>query len=725
MKTYPSPKAPSGSLLAFFAAAQICSIAACSTPPAGQTRSAVSANARNAPGTVLDSATILPTESPLRELPYTPALDPASIDRSIDPCVDLYAFSCGGWQKNNPIPADESKWSVYSKLGNEVQRHLWGLLLQASDASASRSPQSAQLGDYFAACMDEAGIEAKGAKPLAPAFASLETISDRAGLTAWLAKGALEGGGSLLFSVGSVQDADDSTRYIAVIDTRGLGLPDRDDYLAADAKSTALRERYRAYAEKMLMLVGEDSAKAREGAALVLRLETELAKATLSRVERRDPHKTFHGMSLGTLQGLAPAVDWKRYFEAASVTQTKRIDVSQPKLVARLSELFSAEPPEVWKHWLRFKLVDKAAHLLSSPFVDAKFEFRTKYLRGTPSNSPRWKRCVAYEGDDLSEAVGQLFVERNFSPDLKRRAEIVVGAIQKAMDKELDGLAWMSPATKKEARAKLGAMVDKIGYPEKFRDYSKVDTRRDDFYGNVARAWRFEQERELARIGKPIDRTEWEEPPQEVDAYYDPQKNDMNFPAAVLLPPLFDGRMDDAPNYGDTGACIGHELVHGFDDQGRKFDAKGNLRDWWTHADSAEFDKRAACISAQYSQYVAVDDVHVNGKLTLGEDLADLGGLILAYKAWTTAQSAERGRSDQPTRDGLTPAQRFFVGYAQWDCANIRPEAARLHARTDEHSPPRFRINGVVTNMPEFAQAFSCRAGQPMVKPTADVCSVW
>lgn len=666
-----------------------------------------------------------PAETPLRELPYTPSLDITAMDRNVDPCVDLYAFSCGSWQKNNPIPPDQSKWSVYGKLGNEVQRHLWGLLLQESEASTHHSPAHAQLGDYYAACMDEHTIEMKGQTPIAPTLAALDAATDLASVTKWLARGAIEGGGSLLFSVSSEQDADDSTQYIAVLRARGLGLPDRDDYLATTAKAVELRERYRAHAEKVFALLGEDAEKARAGANLVLRLETELAKATLDRVERRDPHKTFHPMSLAKLRELAPSIDWKTYFEAEGVTQTKRIDVSQPKFFERASALLREEPLDVWKTWLRLRLVDQVAHILSSPFVDEKFAFYTQYLRGTKSNSPRWKRCVAYTDDDLSEALGQLFVERNVSPDLKTRAETVVVAIQNAMEKEIDGLAWMSPATKREARAKLKAMVNKIGYPAKFRDYSAVKIRRDDLYGNVARAWRFEHARQLARIGKPIDRTEWDESPQTVDAYYDPQKNDMNFPAAVLLPPLFDGHMDDAPNYGDTGACMGHELIHGFDDQGRKFDAKGNLRDWWAKADAAEFDKRASCISNQYSTYVAVDDIHVNGKLTLGEDLADLGGLILAYKAWSAAHASELAANEQPKRDGLTPQQRFFVGYAQWDCANVRPEAARLHARTDEHSPPRFRINGVVTNMPEYARAFSCRVGQPMVKPDAEVCNVW
>ncbi len=666
-------------------------------------------------------------ETPLRELPYSPSLDVSSLDRSVDPCVDLYAFACGGWQKNNPIPPDQSSWSVYRKLTNEVRRHLWGLLKEESELETHRSAVHQQLGDYFAACMDEAAIDAKGASPLAPALAALDAVTDVKALSKWFAEGAFDGGASKIFWVGSEQDSEDASKYIPTLRTRGLGLPDRDDYLATSAKAVELRERYHAYIEKLHELLGDDKAKATKGADLVLRIETELAKVTLDRVERRDPHKMFHPMSLAKLQALAPAIEWKAVFDAVGIKQTSRIDVTQPKFFERASAMLREEPLDVWKTWLRIKLVAQSAHLLSKPFVDEEFAFNGKYLRGAQSLRPRWKRCVEYTSDDLSEALAQLFVERNFAPDLKARAEKVLSGLQKAMEQEIDGLTWMSPPTKAQARAKLKAMINKIGYPAKYRDYSSIKVQRGDFHGNAARAWRFERARQIARIGKPIDRSEWEVPPQEVDATYNPRKNDMNFPAAILLPPLFDAKMDDAPNYGNTGGCMGHELIHGFDDQGRKFDAQGNLRDWWTKPDAIEIEKRAKCVSDQYSAYVVIDDIHLNGKLTLGEDLADLGGLVLAYKAWTAAYAAEKkssGASD-PKRDGFTPEQRFFLGYAQWDCANIRPETLRLRARTDEHSPPRFRINGVVTNMPEFARAFSCQPGQPMVKPASDVCVVW
>ncbi|HET6980929.1 MAG TPA: M13 family metallopeptidase [Myxococcaceae bacterium] len=661
-------------------------------------------------------------DSPLPTLPYTPGLDPSFMDKSVDPCVDFYAYSCAGWQKLNPIPADQSTWSVYGKLQDEIQRHLWGLLQTAADPSTARSPVQAQIGDYFAACMDEARIETLGSKPLEPALAALAKVKDHRGLATWLGEQhKATTTEELLFGFGSEQDALDATRFIAAAYAGGLGLPDRADYLDQDPKSKELREKYREHVVRTLQLLGDDAATAAKTRDLVMDIETALAKATLTRVERRDPYKVFHRMEVKELEKLSPSLDWKTYLQAVGVPDTKVLNASQPAFLTAMSAELKRRSLADWKRYLRWHLVNSQARYLSRAFVDEDFAFNQKTLQGTEALAPRWKRCVRWVDRDLGEAVGQVFVQKDFSPELKQKTLEMVQQIEREMEADIRTLDWMSPETKKRALEKSAAMANKIGYPDRWRDYASIKLARDDFQGNVARSARFETARQLGKIGKPVDRGEWEMTPQTVNAYYNPTMNDMNFPAAVLLPPLYDPKMDAAPGYGNTGGTIGHELTHGFDDQGRQFDAKGNLKDWWTKEDAAEFSRRASCVSDQYSSYIAVDDVHVNGKLTLGEDVADLGGLILAYRAWRGATANQRL---MPV-DGLTPDQRFFVGNAQWACANVRPEAARLRARTNPHSPPQYRVNGLVVNMPEFSKAFSCKPGAPMTKPPEKVCKVW
>jgi endothelin-converting enzyme/putative endopeptidase len=661
-------------------------------------------------------------DTPLPTLPYTPGLEPRFMDRSVDPCVDFYAYSCGGWEKLNPIPPDQSTWSVYGKLQNEIQRHLWGLLQTAADPSTARSPVQAQVGDYFAACMDEPRIEGLGAKPLEPALSALAKVKDGRGLATWLAGQHLAAtSAQLLFGFGSQQDASDATQFIAAFWAGGLGLPDRDDYLDQDPRSQQIREKYREHVVRILQLLGDDAATAKKTMALVVDIETALAKASLTRVDRRDPYKVFHKMKVSELQQLAPAFDWKTYLGGMGVPGTQLLNVSQPAFAKAVSAELKKRPLADWKQYLRWHLANTQAQYLSRAFVEEDFAFNDKVLRGTQELAPRWKRCVRWVDRDLGEALGQVFVQKNFSPELKEKTLAMVLGIERQMEEDLRTLDWMSPATRQRGIEKLKTMANKIGYPDRWRDYSSIRLARDDFQGNVARSVRFESARQLAKIGKPVDRGEWEMTPQTVNAYYNPTMNDMNFPAAVLLPPLYDPKMDAAPGYGNTGGTIGHELTHGFDDEGRKFDAKGNLSDWWTKEDAAEFERRASCVSDQYSTYIAVDDIHVNGKLTLGEDVADLGGLILAYRAWRASTANQR----LMPIDGLTPDQRFFVGNAQWACTNIRPEAMRLRARTDPHSPPRYRVNGLVVNMAEFAQAFSCKPGQPMTKPPEKICKVW
>ena len=661
-------------------------------------------------------------DTPLPTLPYTPGLEPRFIDRSVDPCVDFYAYACGSWQTLNPIPPDQASWSVYGKLQDEIQRHLWGLLQTAADPSSARSPVQAQIGDYFAACMDESRIEALGSKPLERPLAALAKVKDRRGLAAWLSEQHLAGTSSaLLFGFGSQQDATDATQFIAAALAGGLGLPDRDDYLDQDPKSKEVREKYREHVVRMLQLLGDDATIASATAALAMDIETALARASLTRVEQRDPYKVFHRMRLAELEKLAPAFDWKTYLGGMGVPGTQVLNVSQPRFIQAMSTELRKRPLADWKRYLRWHLANTQARYLSRAFVEEDFAFNQRVLRGTEQLAPRWKRCVRWVDRDLGEALGQVFVEKNFSPELKQKTLEMVQRIEREMEADIKTLDWMSPATRQRALEKSAAMANKIGYPDRWRDYSSIKLSRDDFLGNVARSVRFETARELGRIGKPVDRGEWDITPQTVNAYYNPTMNDMNFPAAVLLPPLYDPKVDAAPGYGNTGGTIGHELTHGFDDEGRQYDARGNLRDWWTPEDAAEFLRRASCVSDQYSGYIAVDDVHVNGKLTLGEDVADLGGLILAYRAWRAATGNQR----LMPIDGLTPDQRFFVGYAQWDCANVRPQTMRLLARTNPHSPPKYRVNGLMVNMPEFGQAFACKPGAPMTKPPEKVCKVW
>jgi putative endopeptidase len=659
-------------------------------------------------------------ERPLAELPYTPSLDIPSMDRAADPCADFYQYSCGGWRKNNPIPPDQAAWSVYGKLYGDNQRFLWGLLEEAAAPDPNRSALQQKIGDYFSACMDEAAVERLGMAPLSPVLDEIAALRSADDIAAFLGRHHLDTEGDhVLFGFGSDQDFGDSTQVIAFARAGGLGLPDRDYYLKGDAKSKETRKKYAAHVRKMLELLGEKRRAAAKDAKTVMRMETALAKASLTRVERRDPYKLYHKLTRGELKALTPRFDWDRYFELEGVPDTASLNVTEPEFFKAVDSQLKTEPLAAWKTYLRWHAVHEKAATLSSAFVEENFDFYRRTLRGVAEDRPRWKKCVGWVDRDLGEALGRVFVEKTFGEDAKARTVKMTEEIEQAMAQEIDRLDWMSPATQKQALEKLHAIVNKVGYPDRWRDYGRLAIARGDFFGDAERGVVFESKRQLAKIGKPLDRGEWHMTPPTVNAYYDEQMNDINFPAGVLQPPLFDARMDDAPNYGNTGSTIGHELTHGFDDEGRKFDAKGNLRDWWTQGDAAEFEKRAGCISDQYSQYVIVDDIKINGKLTLGEDTADLGGTVLAYIAWKMHTA---GMDLRPV-DGFSPDQRFFIGLAQWACENQHPENQRVNAVTDPHSPGKYRINGVVSDMPEFAKAFGCKAGQPMVREK--MCKVW
>ena len=676
--------------------------------------------------------------SPAIKQSNNPTLNVADMDRSVDPCTDFYTYSCGGWMKNNPIPPDQSSWSVYSKM-TEHNREILREILEAAakphyapapgDTRAhnwpdTRSPNEQKIGDYYASCMDEQAIEKAGTAPLKPELDAIAGMKSKADLPEFLARFHQQDlgiyfGQSALFSFGSDQDAKDSTQYIAETDQGGLGLPDRDYYLKTDAKSQEIRSGYIAHVQKMFELLGDAPAVAAANAQTVMRIETALAKGSMDLVSRRNPNNVYHKMTREQLAALSPEFSWDRYFAAIGLADVKSLNVAAPDFVKAMNAELKAEPLSAWQTYLRWHVVHAEVRWLPAAFVDEDFNFYGRKLTGARELQPRWKRCVRYTDFALGEALGQVYVAKYFHQDTKDRALKMVHQIEDAMQRDIQQLPWMSEATKQQALIKLHAVVNKIGYPDKWRDYSAFKVIRGDALGNGIRGNEFEFRRQLNKIGKPLDRGEWYLSPPTVNAYYNPQMNDINFPAGVLQPPLFDPASDDAPNYGDTGATIGHELTHGFDDQGRLFDAQGNLRDWWTPQDSKEFEQRAACISGQYSQYTVVDDVKINGKLTLGEDVADLGGLILAYMAW---QDETSGQKLAPI-DGFTPEQRFFIGYAQSWCSNQRPEAMRMRAMVDPHSPPKYRTNGVVSNMPEFQKAFGCKADSPMVR--AKPCRVW
>jgi putative endopeptidase len=657
------------------------------------------------------------------ELPYSPSLDLRSIQESIDPCVNFYQYSCGRWQQNNPIPPDQTAWSVYAKLYEDNLRFLRGILEEAAAGADKSDAVTQKIGDFYAACIDEAAIEMRSAAPIQPQLDSIARLNSVGDLAPLIARLQLDVGGyrSILFSAGASQDLDNSEQEIAQVDQGGLGLPDRDYYTKEDPKSKETRARYLLHVQKVFELLGDNAETARKNADTLMRIETALAQASLTRVERRDPYKLKDKMDLAALGKLAPNFNWQVYYHEAQYPHFEILNVASPSFFKQLNTELASESLDRWKTYLRFHVADSASPYLSSTFVQENFDFYRKYLRGAKEMQPRWKRCVQYTDRNLGEALGQAYVRRVFSPELKQATLQMVVNIENAMEQRIRQLDWMSPETKQQALVKLHGIRNKIGYPDKWRDYSSVKIVSNDFLGNVQRSTEFEHHRDISKIGKPVDHGEWEITPPTVDAYYDPQMNDINFPAGVLQPPLYDAKLDDAPNYGDTGGTIGHELTHGFDDEGSQFDAQGNLKNWWTKEDRERFDARTKCVRDQYSSYVMVDDIHINGALTLGEDVADLGGEILAYLAW---KSATKDKNLQPI-DGLTPEQRFFIGFAQWDCANDRPEELRLRAQTDPHSPAQYRINGVLVNMPQFAEAFSCKQGQPMVKPTEKVCRVW
>lgn len=647
-----------------------------------------------------------------------PRFDINNMDRSVDPCVNFYKFACGGWMAKNPIPGDQARWGQFNALIENNMAVLHDILEKDSKPDSKRNAIQQKVGDMYGSCMDEATVNKLGAEPIEPLLkriAAVKTSKDVIATIAYLHDQGIRS----LFHMDSGPDMHDAKMTIAYVDQGGLGLPDRDYYLKDDEKSKETRERYIAHVQKMLELSGTSADAAKAGASKIMEIETALAKASMARADRRVPKNRDHKMTTKELEALAPNFQFTQYFTDRKGPAFTSLNVTNPNFFKEVNSLVTSIPVEDWKTYMRWHVVRSNAPLLSEPFVQEDFAFERQYLNGQKEIQARWKRCVNLVDDDLGEALGQEYVDQTFGKEGKQRTLDMVHHIEDSMSADFKTLSWMSDTTKKQAQVKLDAIANHIGYPEKWRDYSTVEIKRGDLVGNNLRATAFEVRRDLNKIGRPVDRYEWEMTPPTVNAYYRAPMNDITFPAGILQPPFFDKSMDDPVNYGGIGAVIGHELTHGFDDQGSQYDKDGNFKSWWTPEDRAEFDKRTDCIADEYAGFVAVDDVHLNGRLTLGENTADNGGVRIAYMA------LQQDLKDKPKEkvDGFTPEQRFFLGYGQIWCQNVTPENSRLRATIDPHSPGQYRVNGVVSNMQEFQQAFGCKAGQPMVRENA--CHAW
>jgi len=651
----------------------------------------------------------------------TKPLDPVNLDRSVSACTDFYQFANGGWIKAHPVPPAYSIWGSFSELQENNQGNLLTILRNASASGDARaSADLRKLGIYYSSCMDSTAAERAGYQPVASELQRVAALRTRGDLESEIARLHLRGV-SALFGFGAQQDAKNSAEVIAGIRQGGLSLPDRDYYLNQDKRYADIRTNYTDHVARMFQLVGESQQQATSDAQRVLAIETALARPAKTRVELRDPNANYHKMTAAELAQLAPGFNWTRFFTGEGRADISTINVQNPVFLKAADSLLASVPLTDWKAYLRWKIIDAAAPSLSSAFVNEDFRFGST-LTGAKEQLPRDKRCARATDAGLRDALGQAYVAEYFPPAAKQRALEMVRNLEAVFHDRLQTLGWMSDTTKVQATGKLAAFTNKIGYPDKWRDYSTLDIKPGPFLNNQMAVREYERRRDLAKIGRPVDRTEWGMTPPTVNAYYNPSMNEIVFPAGIMQPPFFDPNADDAVNYGGMGAVIGHEMTHGFDDQGSQFDAQGNLRNWWGASDLDKFKRGTGLVASQFDAYTVLDSVHVNGKLTLGENLADLGGLSISYAAMEKAL-AEKGRP--PLIDGFTPEQRFFLAWAQIWRQNITPEAARVRINTDPHSPGRWRTNGPLSNLPQFAAAFGCKSGDPMVRPDSVRPVIW
>jgi putative endopeptidase len=649
-------------------------------------------------------------------------IDLGAIDKSADPCDNFYQYACGTWLKDHPVPPDQGRWGRFDELHERNQKILREIAEDAAQ-NPKRSPLDQKIGDFYGSCMDESHIGQLGTRPIQPGLDRIAALQSKKDLVPEVASLHLAGSG-VLFSFGASPDPDNAKNNIGDLDQGGLGLPEKDYYFRKDEKSEQLRTKYVEHIARMFQLTGVPADEAAKKAATVMRIETDLAQGSLDIVARRDPKALVHKYATKDLAALSPAFDLKQYFLQVKAPGFETLNVATPDFIKATNKVIEDYDLGDLKDYLAWHYISASADALPQAFVDENFDFYGKTLSGAQQLKPRWKRCVQATDGALGEAIGRKYVEKTFGEQGKERTLDMVGRIEQSMAADLESVSWMTPETKKQALVKLKAVTNKIGYPEHWRDYSSLEIQAGDYLGNVFRADEFEARRDLQKIGQPVDRSEWEMTPPTVNAYYEPLQNNINFPAGILQPPFYSNKADDAVNFGAIGAVIGHELTHGFDDEGRQFDADGNLRDWWRQQDQEAFNKLEDCFVEQYGGYEPLPDVHLNGKLTLGENTADNGGMRLAYMALMSSLAAHNEDPDKK-QDGYTAPQRFFLGWGQIWCSNQTPEMSRMRVQVDPHSPSEFRVNGVLRNMESFRKAWSCQADAKMEPPAGQGCRVW
>lgn len=653
--------------------------------------------------------------------PLSSGIDTAAMDRSCKPCNDFWRFTNGGWVDKNPIPARYSNWGTFTVLQEGNRERLRVILEQAAASrnSASSADQK-RIGDFYASCMDTAAIDALGSKPIEPLLARIRALKSAAEVRALLVELQRENPIAPFGFFGS-PDLKNSKEVIVNVSAGGLSLPDRDYYFKDDPRTRKIREEFLTHITKTFELIGDSPDSAVAAAKTVSDFETVLAQATMTNVQRRDPYARYHKMDLAGLAALSPSVDWKSLYKLFNIAEATPVNVSEPEFIKTVEAQFSSAPLETWKTWIRWRVASSASAHLSKPFRDESFRFSSTVLTGATEQLPRWQQCANTTDRVLGDSLGRLFVEKHFPPEAKKRMNQLVENLRATLREELENASWLAPETKKNAVAKLNAFVAKIGYPDRWRDYSAMKIDGGNYFQNMRAAAIFMRDYQMAKIGKPVDRNDWGMTPPTVNAYYSPLMNEIAFPAGILQAPFFDLSADDAANYGAIGVVIGHEMGHGFDDQGSKFDAEGNLKNWWTPDDRKKFDERAACVIDQFNTLDVGDGLRHNGKLVVGEGLGDLGGLTLAYKAYKRSLGGKPG----PVMDGFTADQRFFLAFARVWARTHRPEDLQLRLKTDPHPIAKFRTIGTLQNSPEFHQAFSCKLGDPMVRPPEKQCKLW